>query len=225
VTFGSNDSYFGANLTEAVNNGSVPVERLDDMATRILGGWYLLGQDDESFPDVNFDAFERNNDELNDYVDVREDHGDLIREIGAASSVLLKNVNNTLPLHKPRTMAVFGSDSGPGTKGPNGLPDRGGFDGVVTIGWGSGTADFTYLITPLEALQKQALADRTQFSWWLEDYNLEGAAAAAINKDVALVFIASDAGEEYITVDGNVGDRNNITAWKGGDDLVLAVAK
>lgn len=224
VTFGSNDSYFGANLTEAVNNGSVPIERLDDMATRILGGWFLTGQDSDSFPDVNFDAFDRNNDTLNDYVDVRADHGDLIREIGAASSVLLKNVNNTLPIQRPRTMAVFGSDSGPATQGPNGLPDRGGFDGVVTIGWGSGTADFTYLITPLEALQKQALADRTQFSWWLEDYNLEGAAALAADKDVALVFIASDAGEEYITVDGNVGDRNNITAWKGGDDLVLAVA-
>lgn len=28
----------------------------------------------------------------------------------------------------------------------------------------------------------------------------------------------------YITVDGNEGDRNNLTAWHGGDDLVLAVA-
>lgn len=96
---------------------------------------------------------------------------------------------------------------------------------VFLPGWGSGTADFTYLISPLEALQKQALKDRTQFSWFLEDYNLDGASALAVNKDVAIVFIASDAGEEYITVDGNVGDRNNITAWKGGDDLVLAVAK
>jgi beta-glucosidase len=26
-------------------------------------------------------------------------------------------------------------------------------------------------------------------------------------------------------VDGNVGDRNNLTAWHGGDDLVLAVAQ
>ena len=43
-------------------------------------------------------------------------------------------------------------------------------------------------------------------------------------KSAALVFIASDSGEEYITVDGNVGDRKNLTAWHGGDDLVLAVA-
>ena len=134
MTFGSNDSYFGANLTQAVNNGSVPLERLDDMATRILGGWFLVGQDSPTYPNVSFDAFDRNDDSLNDYVDVREDHGSLIREIGAASTVLLKNVNGTLPLYKPRTLAVFGSDAGPAQRGPNGLPDRGGFDGVVTIG-------------------------------------------------------------------------------------------
>jgi beta-glucosidase-like glycosyl hydrolase len=134
VTFGANGSYFGANLTQAVNNGSVPLERLDDMATRILGGYFLLGQDSPSFPNVTFDAFDRNDDRLNDYLDVRGDHGHLIREIGAASTVLLKNVNGTLPLYKPKTLAVFGSDAGPASNGPNGNPDRGGFDGVVTIG-------------------------------------------------------------------------------------------
>jgi hypothetical protein len=80
-------------------------------------------------------------------------------------------------------------------------------------------------VSPLEALQSQAIKDHTQFSWWLQDFDLAGASALAVNKEVAIVFIASDSGEEYITVDGNVGDRNNITAWKGGDDLVLAVAK
>ena len=38
------------------------------------------------------------------------------------------------------------------------------------------------------------------------------------------MFINSDSGEEYITVDGNQGDRNNLTAWHNGDNLVLAVA-
>lgn len=41
---------------------------------------------------------------------------------------------------------------------------------------------------------------------------------------MALVFINSDSGEGYITVDGNAGDRNNITAWHNGDNLVKAVA-
>lgn len=43
--------------------------------------------------------------------------------------------------------------------------------------------------------------------WWLNDWDLAGAASAATNKDVAVVFIASDSGEQYITVDENEGDR------------------
>ena len=42
--------------------------------------------------------------------------------------------------------------------------------------------------------------------------------------DVAIVGINSDSGEDYIVVDGNEGDRNNLTAWHNGDSLVLAVA-
>lgn len=38
-TQGSSVSYFGANLVSAVNNGQVPVSRLNDMATRILAAW------------------------------------------------------------------------------------------------------------------------------------------------------------------------------------------
>jgi hypothetical protein len=30
--------------------------------------------------------------------------------------------------------------------------------------------------------------------------------------------------QAYITVDGNVGDRKNLTAWHEGDQLILAVA-
>lgn len=46
----------------------------------------------------------------------------------------------------------------------------------------------------------------------------------AIGRSAALVFINSDSGEQYITVDGNEGDRRNLTAWHGGDNLVNAVA-
>ncbi len=39
-----------------------------------------------------------------------------------------------------------------------------------------------------------------------------------------MVFITSDSGEGYLTVEGNPGDRNNLYAWHGGDALVQAVA-
>lgn len=42
--FDSGLSYWGANLTVAVLNGTVPQFRLDDMATRIIAAWYLVGR-------------------------------------------------------------------------------------------------------------------------------------------------------------------------------------
>ncbi|KAG2747846.1 hypothetical protein P692DRAFT_20875177 [Suillus brevipes Sb2] len=36
---------------------------------------------------------------------------------------------------------------------------------------------------------------------------------------VALIFTNSDSGEDYITVDGNEGDHNNLTAWHNGIDF------
>ena len=42
--------------------------------------------------------------------------------MGAARTGLLKNVNGTLPLIKPRSLVVVGSDGGPAKKGPNRHP-------------------------------------------------------------------------------------------------------
>ncbi|CEL61264.1 hypothetical protein RSOLAG1IB_09886 [Rhizoctonia solani AG-1 IB] len=219
IKFRSGDSYFGANLTAYVQNGTVSESRLTDMAERIVAAWYLVGQD-KNYPDLSFDAF-RPLDPINSHIDVQEDH---YKEMGAASIVMLKNIDQTLPLKKPISMALIGSDAGPSRRGPNGYTDRGGIDGTLAMGWGSGSADFPYLISPLESFQQRAKADHTSIGWWLNDWDTAGAAAAASNKDVAIVFIASDSGEEYITVDGNKADRNNLTAWNNGDNLIKAVA-
>lgn len=44
--------------------------------------------------------------------------------MGAASHVLLKNVDHTLPLKRPRSMILVGSDAGPPPLGPNFYHDR-----------------------------------------------------------------------------------------------------
>lgn len=93
-------------------------------ATRILAGWYYLHQDAPGFPKTNFDAFRPDNEDTNDRVDVQDDHYKIVREIGAASTVLLKNVHNALPLKKPRTIVLIGSDAGPGKIGPNQFSDQ-----------------------------------------------------------------------------------------------------
>jgi hypothetical protein len=85
------------------------------------------------------------------------------------------------------------------------------------------TASFTYLISvrgsllatartniirqPYEALQARARKDHTSFSWYFNDYNVAAASIAAVGKEVAIVFLQSNSGEGYITVDGNAGDR------------------
>lgn len=139
ITFFSNTSYFGPNLTAYVQNGTIPEARVDDMVTRILAGWYFLGQDSPSYPQTNFNAFLPLDEATNEHVDVQDDHHKVVREIGAASAVLLKNVDGALPLKKPRTIVLIGSDAGPAhIAGPNGFSDQGGVDGILAMGWGSG---------------------------------------------------------------------------------------
>ncbi|TFL01077.1 beta-glucosidase [Pterulicium gracile] len=246
IRFNSGTTYFGKNLTDAVERGEISEERVDDMATRILAGFYFSHQNDD-FPATNFDAFKRDNESLNAHIDVqglsdtrseKNVHARIVRDVGAASAVLLKNNRQGmrygggargLPLTsdgeaKLRNVGVVGSDAGYGSIGPNEFPDQAGVDGIVGIGWGSGTSDYTYQISPLEAIQARTREDRTTVNWMLNDYAYTRVRAAARKQGAALVFIQSSSGEEYLTYDGNVGDRKNLTAWHDGDSLVRAVA-
>ena len=63
---------------------------------------------------VNFNTFDFHDEVNNKHVDVQANHRTVVREIGAASAVLLKNEKNALPLKKPRraTSACSGIASG-----------------------------------------------------------------------------------------------------------------
>ncbi|CAG8927123.1 unnamed protein product [Penicillium salamii] len=210
--------FWGQNLAQAVSNGSVPQSRLDDMVTRILASWYLLDQD-QGYPDVTFSSWDGGK----ATVDVTADHGALVRTVARESIVLLKNEDEILPLHKPQTLAIIGSDAAVNPDGPNACTDRGCNNGTLAMGWGSGTAQFPYLVDPLSAIQGQAEKDGTQIVQSITDSTTAGASAAAA-ADAAIVFISSDAGEGYITVEGHAGDRNNLDPWHNGNELVKAVA-
>ncbi len=50
IVFNSETSWWGQNLTDFVNNGTIAASRVNDMATRILASWYFLNQDKKTFP-------------------------------------------------------------------------------------------------------------------------------------------------------------------------------
>ena len=228
-------SFWGPNLTTSVLNGSVPEWRLDDMATRIMASYFYLGED-KDFPDLNFAqgylptfGFEYptamlNYTQVNEHVDVRDAHAQIIRAVGSNSIVLLKNVDNTLPLSAPRQIAVIGEDAGPSIFGPNGCSDRGCDNGTLAMGWGSGSTNFPYLVDPLSAIQARALQDRTVVQYVLDNYATSTISTVVQQASVCLVFANADSGEGYIEVGGNYGDRNNLTLWLGGDSLIQEVA-
>lgn len=143
--------------------------------------------------------------QVNFHVNVQDNHAALIREIGSASTVLLKNVNNALPLKKPASIAVIGEDAHDNPSGPNSCNDRGCNIGTLAMGWGSGTANFPYLIAPDTALKARAARDGSKYVNVSSNYDFDAVTKAVQNASVAIVFANANSGEDYITVGGERG--------------------
>lgn len=119
--------YFGQSLLDALANNSISETTVDDAVMRILVPMFDVGLFDN----------ENNNDLSND---VRsEKHSTLTRTLSAASHVLLKNTNDTLPLSvssKPLKIAMFG----------------GGVRAPIIAGGGSGAVFPSKVVTPFDAM-------------------------------------------------------------------------
>lgn len=230
-------SFFGGNLSTAVENGTVPQTRIDDMVRRVLTPYYLLGQD-QDFPGVdpssgaypNVNTFAPEEQWYDDWsaagalntessVNVRANHSEHIRKLGAAGSVLLKNVNNALPLKSPKNIAVLGNAASELTNGlyPSGTDYE---YGVLPVGGGSGSARFHKIVTPLQALKEKVEADDGKVQWILNNTALitPGVFAANIypQPEVCLVFLKTWAAEGE--------DREDLHVNWNGDEVVTQVA-
>ncbi|KAK9651161.1 hypothetical protein V6Z96_004343 [Aspergillus fumigatus] len=225
-------AYWGSELSRSILNGSVPVSRLNDMVTRIVAAWYKMGQDGD-FPLPNFSSNTQDatgplypgalfspSGVVNQYVNVQADHNITARAIARDAITLLKNDDNILPLKKDDALKVFGTDAGPNPDGLNSCADMGCNKGVLTMGWGSGTSRLPYLVTPQEAIANIS----SNAAFFITDKFPSNVAVSS--GDVAVVFISADSGENYITVEGNPGDRTSagLNAWHNGDKLVKDAA-
>ncbi|KAF8635161.1 hypothetical protein AX15_000502 [Amanita polypyramis BW_CC] len=225
---------YGSNLKNAVDGGSVSMDRLNQMVTRILAPWYRLGQD-SGYPSVNFNTQEpEGTGPLNQNVNARsEAHTALVREIASASAVLLKN-NRTmsggvtiqgLPIARSMvsSVAIVGQDAKQLNQHcPGGLNECN--DGTMVIGWGSGSNSVDFVVPPVDALT-EFFGSSVSISTSVSN-DLNAGRSAARGKDVAFVFVNAMSGElgAYHIVVGNMGDRNDLELWYNGGNLVKSVA-
>ncbi|KAL3457009.1 putative beta-glucosidase G [Aspergillus heterothallicus] len=224
-------SFFGANVTTGVNNGTLDEARLDDMIVRIMTPYFWLEQED-GYPTVDpssadINTFSPRSTWLRQFNltgpysrDVRGNHAPIIRRHAAEATILLKNENNALPLRAPKTIAVFGNDAGENTMGP---VNEDVFEyGNLAAGGGSGTGRFAYLVSPLAAINARAQSDNTSLvQYWLNNTQVASSdvsdlLAVPTIPEACLVFLKTWAAEGE--------DREHLSTDYNGTEVVNSVA-
>jgi len=172
------DNEFFSALPAAVQSGTVPQSRLDDMVTRILHALYQTGA-------INGTGAVTP-------VDTAADQA-IAQQVEEQGAVLLKNANNQLPLN-PATVgsiAVIGSHADIGVLSGGGsaqvYPTGGAAlnEGNPAVpGWSPVIWDPS---SPLKAIQAMAPAATVQFD---NGYVAAHSAALAANSNVAIVFVS-----------------------------------
>ena len=232
------------NIPNWVAEGSVTQEKLHDSARRILAAMYKFKQ----IPDNP-----KSGDLYPNFVDLDKDTltsktKKLNRKTAGESMVLLKNLDNTLPIlkneyqtHKIAKVAVIGNnadDSFPCLRNMAACDAEVGgqtinyFEGNYAIGYGSGATDFTYLVTPISTIRKKANEEGWAFASSTSltgtdlterTENINGLPNVCSDADFTFLFIGALAGEELRTIDKQTGDRDNLEPFKGGAALVNKV--
>lgn len=229
-------SYFGGNLTQAILNGTIPEDRLNDMTTRILASYFAI-EGNHTGPNFSFNSKKTYDYEVydastgkgygeivmvNEHVDPRNDFTDKMAYQSAIEGiVLLKNENEALPLNVTK-LAIFGEAAGRSADGVNCILGNC-TGGAPLSGYGSGAGSPSKFISPAEGLGDRCRKEGIQYDFVSSSWDFEDVIDRAVPADAAIVFAASVAGEGFVIVDGNQGDLNNASLWYNADELIKTV--
>ncbi len=137
------DGFLGNSMVQAVKSGLVAEARINDMITRVMAPYYLLGQD-QGYPSLDLDR------------NAIGDNHIINRQLAAAGMILLKNTDNVLPFNvtTDKNLFIYGtadqSDDGLGSGGWQGHA------GALYQGGDSGYVEPTYGVDPLSSLMARA---------------------------------------------------------------------
>ncbi|HEX8602658.1 MAG TPA: glycoside hydrolase family 3 C-terminal domain-containing protein [Pseudoduganella sp.] len=196
--------YFGPALKEAVDNGHVPKERLDDMTRRILRAMYANGLMDAPQPKVEPEK-----------IDFAA-HAKVTRQAAEEGSVLLKNDGGVLPLAADvKSIVIIGGHADKAVISGGGAAQVHPHGGSAVKG--EGPKGFPGPIIWLPSSPMKALAARTKARvTYVDGKDAAAAAKAAAGADVAIVFATQWAAESL--------DAPSLSLPDNQDALVAAVA-
>ncbi|CAF1144404.1 unnamed protein product [Adineta ricciae] len=193
------DEYMGDILAKFVQNGSIPQSRIDDMVIRIIAPYYLVGQD-PNYPTIDLDRNVMGNNYL------------INRKISRAGMILLKNINNILPLNFSinTNIYIYGQAAGQTNCGS-----------ALYQGGGSGFVRPSYAIDPLTALMQNGRENHLQIRYITNQNDFVSINRTfhdrAFQNAICLVFISAWS-EEGV-------DRTDLYTFDKGEQLVLTVAE
>ena len=165
-------------IEAGISAGTITKEAVDDSVFRILRPMFAVGVMDQPKGTWNSSNVKKN---VTTQASV-----DLVRDLSAQSTVLLKNDGGILPLSKSSSVALIGFAS----------------DNAVVHGGGSGSVVPSYISTPLAAFRAAGVSVT-----YNDGTDLKAAAAAASAADVAIVFVG--------TVSSEGGDRASLSLNDG----------
>jgi len=185
-------------LTEAVDEGHVSIDRIDDAVRRILRAKFMLGLFERPYADPS----------MNGTVGSQA-HRDLARQAVRQSLVLLKNVNHTLPIPKD-TPLIFVAGEGADNIGLQ--------SGGWTIEWLGKSGAITTGTTILEGIQASVSPDtQVNYNRFGRFDRILDTSGNPLIADLGLVVVSEEPYAE------GIGDRADLTLLQADVDLIHRV--